>query len=90
MNLLAIETATEACSVALIHGDELIARSEIAPRRHTELMLPTADALKRLLKPVSAGMRWTPSPSVVVPVRLPACGSAYRWHKAWRWRWTCR
>jgi tRNA threonylcarbamoyladenosine biosynthesis protein TsaB len=45
MNLLAIETATEACSVALIHGDELIARSEIAPRRHTELVLPMADEL---------------------------------------------
>ncbi len=45
MNLLAIETATEACSVALIHGNELIARSEIAPRRHTELVLPMADAL---------------------------------------------
>ncbi len=45
MNLLAFETATEACSVALIHGDELIARSEIAPRRHTELVLPMADAL---------------------------------------------
>lgn len=45
MNLLAIETATEACSVALIHGDELIARSEIAPRRHTEMVLPMADAL---------------------------------------------
>jgi tRNA threonylcarbamoyladenosine biosynthesis protein TsaB len=45
MNLLAIETATEACSVALIHGQELIARSEIAPRRHTELVLPMADAL---------------------------------------------
>jgi tRNA threonylcarbamoyladenosine biosynthesis protein TsaB len=45
MNLLAIETATEACSVALIHGEELIARSEIAPRRHTELVLPMADAL---------------------------------------------
>jgi len=45
MNLLAIETATEACSVALIHGDELIARSEIAPRRHTELVLPMADQL---------------------------------------------
>lgn len=45
MNLLAIETATEACSVALIHGEQLIARSEIAPRRHTELVLPMADAL---------------------------------------------
>lgn len=45
MNLLAIETATEACSVALIHGDQVIARSEIAPRRHAELVLPMADAL---------------------------------------------
>lgn len=45
MNLLALETSTEACSVALIHGDEVIARSEIAPRRHAELVLPMADAL---------------------------------------------
>jgi len=45
MNLLAIETATEACSVALVHGDEVIARSELAPRRHAELVLPMADAL---------------------------------------------
>ena len=45
MNLLAIETATEACSVALIHGDTVIARSEIAPRRHTDLVLPMADEL---------------------------------------------
>ncbi len=45
MNLLAIETTTEACSVALVHGDQLIVRSEIAPRRHTELVLPMADEL---------------------------------------------
>lgn len=45
MNLLAIETTTEACSVALVHGDQLLVRSEIAPRRHTELVLPMADAL---------------------------------------------
>ncbi|BFI95218.1 MAG: tRNA (adenosine(37)-N6)-threonylcarbamoyltransferase complex dimerization subunit type 1 TsaB [Rhodanobacter sp.] len=45
MNLLAIETATEACSVALVHGDEVIARSELAPRRHAERVLPMADEL---------------------------------------------
>lgn len=45
MNLLAIETATEACSVALLHGDGLIDRSEMAPRRHAELVLPMAESL---------------------------------------------
>jgi tRNA threonylcarbamoyladenosine biosynthesis protein TsaB len=45
MNLLAIETATEACSVALVHGEEVIARSELAPRRHAERVLPMADEL---------------------------------------------
>ena len=45
MNLLALETTTEACSVALVHGDQLLFRSELAPRRHTELALPMADAL---------------------------------------------
>ncbi|TDR43122.1 tRNA threonylcarbamoyladenosine biosynthesis protein TsaB [Tahibacter aquaticus] len=45
MNLLAIETSTEACSVALHHAGAVIARSEIAPRRHAELVLPMAEAL---------------------------------------------
>ena len=45
MNLLAIETSTEACSVALHHGGTTIARSELAPRRHAELVLPMAEAL---------------------------------------------
>jgi tRNA threonylcarbamoyladenosine biosynthesis protein TsaB len=45
MNLLAIETATEACSVALLHGETLIDRSELAPRRHAELVLPMAEEL---------------------------------------------
>ncbi len=45
MNLLAIETTTEACSVALVHGESVIARSEIAPRRHTELVLPMTESL---------------------------------------------
>lgn len=45
MKLLAIDTSTEACSVALSVDGEIRERYEIAPRRHTELVLPWADAL---------------------------------------------
>ena len=45
MNLIALETSTEACSVAILHGDLLIERFEVAPRRHAELALPWAEAL---------------------------------------------
>ncbi|PNS07475.1 tRNA (adenosine(37)-N6)-threonylcarbamoyltransferase complex dimerization subunit type 1 TsaB [Solilutibacter silvestris] len=45
MKLLAIETATEACSVALWSDGEVRERFEIAPRRHAELVLPWCDAL---------------------------------------------
>ena len=45
MNLLAIETATESCSVALLCGDRLFTRSELAPRRHAELLLPMCEAV---------------------------------------------
>jgi tRNA threonylcarbamoyladenosine biosynthesis protein TsaB len=45
MNLLAIETSTEACSVALLVDGHLHERHEIAPRRHGELVLPWIDAL---------------------------------------------
>ena len=40
MNLLAIETATETCSVALAVGTEMQERYEHAPRKHAELLLP--------------------------------------------------
>ncbi len=43
--ILALETATEACSVALLHGDTLLERFEVAPRRHLALLLPFADQL---------------------------------------------
>ena len=43
MNLLAIETATECCSVALVAGERLFERSELAPRRHAELLLPMCE-----------------------------------------------
>jgi tRNA threonylcarbamoyladenosine biosynthesis protein TsaB len=45
MKLLAFETATEACSVALWIDGAVRERFEIAPRRHTDLALPWADEL---------------------------------------------
>jgi tRNA threonylcarbamoyladenosine biosynthesis protein TsaB len=40
MHILALDTATEACSAAILVDDELTERFEVAPRRHTELILP--------------------------------------------------
>lgn len=45
MKLLAIETATEACSVAVHVDGTVIERFQIAPRRHAELTLPWAAGL---------------------------------------------
>ncbi len=45
MKLLAIETSTEACSVAVWVDGAVHARHELAPRRHTQLVLPWAEQL---------------------------------------------
>jgi tRNA threonylcarbamoyladenosine biosynthesis protein TsaB len=43
MKLLALDTATEACSCALLMGETVIERSIMTPRRHAELILPMID-----------------------------------------------
>lgn len=45
MNLLAIETATETCSVALMVNGEVLQRYEHAPRQHAKLLLPWIQSL---------------------------------------------
>jgi tRNA threonylcarbamoyladenosine biosynthesis protein TsaB len=45
MKLLAIETSTEVCSVALHVDGEVRERHELAPRRHTQLVLPWSEQL---------------------------------------------
>ncbi|MFN1549817.1 tRNA (adenosine(37)-N6)-threonylcarbamoyltransferase complex dimerization subunit type 1 TsaB [Vibrio natriegens] len=41
--ILAIDTSTENCSVALLVNDQVISRSEVAPRDHTKKVLPMVD-----------------------------------------------
>jgi tRNA threonylcarbamoyladenosine biosynthesis protein TsaB len=43
--ILAIETATDACSAALLHADHLYSRFEITPKEHTQRILPMVRAL---------------------------------------------
>jgi tRNA threonylcarbamoyladenosine biosynthesis protein TsaB len=54
VNLLALDSSTEACSVALMAGGELRSRHEIAPRKHAELILPFMD---QLLAEAGIGLR---------------------------------
>jgi tRNA threonylcarbamoyladenosine biosynthesis protein TsaB len=40
VNLLAVETSTELCSVALLRGDELFVEEAMAENRHSEMVVP--------------------------------------------------
>ena len=43
MKILAIDTSTEACSAALYHDGEIMARYQVAPRQHADLILAMCD-----------------------------------------------
>ena len=43
MKLLAIDSSTEACSVALLNGEELCEQFLLTPREHTQRLLPMVD-----------------------------------------------
>jgi tRNA threonylcarbamoyladenosine biosynthesis protein TsaB len=45
LRILALETATDACSAAISIGGEVRERFEVAPRRHVALLLPFVDSL---------------------------------------------
>jgi tRNA threonylcarbamoyladenosine biosynthesis protein TsaB len=47
MNVLALDTSTEACSAALSVNGRVTERYVVAPRRHGELLLPMVDELLR-------------------------------------------
>lgn len=45
MNILALDTSTEVCSIALSYADQIIEQYELAPRQHANLILPMAQNL---------------------------------------------
>ena len=73
MKLLALDTSTECCSVALLSGDVLTLRETLTERGHADLVLPFVD---ELLAPSRARTHAisTAWPSGAVPARSPGCG----------------
>lgn len=47
MNLLALDTSSPACSVALGDGDAVVERHELEPKGHTRLLLPMIEDVLR-------------------------------------------
>jgi tRNA threonylcarbamoyladenosine biosynthesis protein TsaB len=43
--ILAIDSSTEACSVALQNNQQIVSRFEVAPRKHAELLLPMVNSI---------------------------------------------
>ncbi len=75
MKLLALETSTEACSVALHHEGRIFSRFRHAPRLQTELLLPMIDEVLAeaglSLKAVDA-LAYSRGPGAFTGVRIAA------------------
>jgi tRNA threonylcarbamoyladenosine biosynthesis protein TsaB len=73
MKLLAVETATQACSAALYIDGQIRQRFEVAPQQHTKLILPMIDSLMNEagLKPQQLdGLAFSRGPGSFTGVRI--------------------
>jgi tRNA threonylcarbamoyladenosine biosynthesis protein TsaB len=76
--LLAFDTATDVCSVALAHGGRVAERSETVGQRHSERILPMVQALLReadLQLPDCDAVAFGAGPGAFTGLRI-ACGVA--------------
>ncbi len=86
--LLALDTATEACSVALLHDGKVTSHYEVIPRLHAQKLLPM---IQQLL--ADAGTTLQAVDAIAFgrgPGRLPVCGSPLVWCKVWPLHWIAR
>lgn len=88
MKLLALDTATERCSVALLIDDRVIERATETPRGHADLLLPMVDDVLReagLTLQQLDGLAYGRGPGAFTGVRIAvgvAQGLAYGAHLA--------
>jgi tRNA threonylcarbamoyladenosine biosynthesis protein TsaB len=88
MKLLALDTATERCSVALLIDDRVIERAAETPRGHADLVLPMVDDVLReagLTLQQLDGLAYGRGPGAFTGVRIAvgvAQGLAYGAHLA--------
>ncbi len=86
--ILAIDTATEACSVAVWNQGEIHALFELCPREHTQrIYLWCSRCWRNPAWRSTSSMRW---PLAAAPAALPGYASALASLRAWRWAPICR
>ncbi|STM44223.1 protease YeaZ [Escherichia coli] len=82
MRILAIDTATEACSVALWNDGTVNAHFELCPREHTQRILPMVQDIL-----TTSGTSLTDINALAygaAPVALLACALVLASRKGWR------
>lgn len=82
MRILAIDTATEACSVALWNNGTINAHFELCPREHTQRILPMVQEIL-----AASGVSLNEIDALAfgrIRAALPACVSALVLRKGWR------
>lgn len=88
MRILAIDTATEACSVALWNDGTVNAHFELCPREHTQRILPMVQDIL-----TTSGTSLTDINALAYgrgTVALPACVLVLALRKGWRLARSCR
>jgi len=76
VNLLAVETSTELCSVALLRGGELFLEEALAENRHSEMLVPMVRKVLDRARLTAAGMdafAFGQGPGSFTGIRI-ACG----------------